>query len=129
MAPTKTGAKAGEENSLRNSSAKNLSLRGEGCPLSPPAASAPNYCGGDGGRLMDSTRSGEEMTPTKMGANDGKENSPSSSSAQNLSLRRGSRPLSPAASSTPYLWQRRRGPLGGLHAQRRRDGARKDGRQ
>ena len=42
---------------------KNLSLRGEGCPLSPAAALAPNYGGGDGGRLADSPRGGKEMAP------------------------------------------------------------------
>ena len=34
-APTNTGAKAGEENSLRNVTAKNLSLKGGGPPAEP----------------------------------------------------------------------------------------------
>ena len=74
MAPTKKGANAGEENSPRSSLAKNLSLRGEGHPLSQVASLAPNY-GGDGGRSSDSSHGGEEMAPTKTGAKDGEENS------------------------------------------------------
>ena len=46
---------------------KNLSLRGDGRPLSPSAASAPNY----GGCSADSPRSGKEMAPMKTGAKDG----------------------------------------------------------
>ena len=79
MVPTKTGARAGEENSPRSTAVKKLSLRGEGRPLSPAASLTPNYGGGDGGRSADSTRSGKEMTPTKTGTNDWEKNSPRSS--------------------------------------------------
>ena len=101
MAPTKTGAKDGEENSPHSGVLKNLSLRGEGHPLSPAASSAPKYCGSDGGRLAESTRSGEEMVPTKTGANNGEENSSRRSSAKNLPLRGEGCPLSLSASSAP----------------------------
>ena len=89
MAPTKRGAKDGEENSLRSRYATNLSLLGEGrpLPLSPAASSAPNYSGDDCGRSVDSTCSGEEIAPTKTGANHGEKNFRRSSLAKNISLR------------------------------------------
>ena len=72
MAPTKTGAKDGEDNSLRSDAVKKLSLRGRGLPAeSGGRISAENYGSGDGGRSADSMRSGEETTPTKMGAKAG----------------------------------------------------------
>ena len=84
MAPTKTGANDGEENSPRSSGVKKFSPRGEGRPLSPAAASAPNYDGGDGGRSADSPRSGKEMAPMKTGAKDGGENSQRSSARKRI---------------------------------------------
>ena len=63
--------------------------KGEGCPLSSSASSAPNYGGGDGGRLGDSTPRSENMAPMKTGAKDGAENSLSNIAAKNLSLRGG----------------------------------------
>ena len=50
VAPTKKGAQATAENSLRSSVAKNLFLRGEGRPLILAVSSAPNCGGGDGAR-------------------------------------------------------------------------------
>ena len=72
MAPTKTGAKAGEDNSPRIGAVKNLSQRGRG----PPADSggligAKNHGSGDDGRSADSIRSGEERAPMKTGDKDG----------------------------------------------------------
>ena len=58
----------------------NLSLRGEGRPLSQAAALAPNY----GGRSADSLRSGNEMAPMKTGAKDGGENSQRSSARKRI---------------------------------------------
>ena len=49
---------------------KNLSMRGEGRPLSPAGILAPNYDGGDGKRLANSPHGSEEMAPRKMGAKD-----------------------------------------------------------
>ena len=75
MTPTNTGAKDGDENSLRSSVVYNLSLRGGGRPLRPAASSAPSHGGDDDGRLADSPHGGEDIAPTKTGAKDGEENS------------------------------------------------------
>ena len=91
----KTGANDGEENSLRSSAVKTLSLRGEGRPLSPVASSGPNYGGGDEGRSSNYLRSREEMAPKKMCANDGEEKSPRSSGVKKLSPRGGGPPAEP----------------------------------
>ena len=68
MAPTKTGAKDGEENSPRSRVVKNLSLRGGGPPAEAAASSAPNYGSRDRSYSADSTPSGKEMAPTNTGA-------------------------------------------------------------
>ena len=104
-------------------------LKGEGCPLSPAASSAPNYGNGNGGRSSDSPLGGKEMAPTKTGAKDGGEKSPRSSSAKNLSLRRGGPSAEPGGLIGAKLWRRRWGLLGGIHAQRRQDGTHLDKRQ
>ena len=85
MAPTKTGANNREENSPRGGAVTNLSLRGEGRPLSPASSSAPNNGGGDEGRSAESTPGGKEVAPTKTGAKEGEENSPRSSAVRNTS--------------------------------------------
>ena len=72
MAPTKTSAKDGENNSLRSDAVKNLSLRGRGLPAESGGLNgAENYDSGDGGRSGDSIRRGEEMASTETGAKDG----------------------------------------------------------
>ena len=128
-APTNTGAKDRENNSPRSGAVANLSLRGEGRPLSTAASSAPNYGSGNGGRSADPTPSGEEMTPTKTGANNTEDNSPRSGSVKNLSLRVGVPIAEPGGLIGAILLRRRWGPLGRLHGQQRGDGAHEDERQ
>ena len=86
MAPRKTGGKDREENSPRSTAVqKNLSLRGEGRPLSLAAASAPNYGGEDGGRPANSLHVSEKMAPMKTGANDRDKKSPRSRAVRKTS--------------------------------------------
>ena len=60
MAPTKKkGANDGEDNSPRSDAKKNLSLKGEGRPLSPASSSAPKCGDANGGRPVESRCSGE----------------------------------------------------------------------
>ena len=71
MTPTKTGTKAGEENSLHSSVVKNPLPKGGRAAL---GALRPHwhksYGRGKGSRAADSMRSGEERAPTKTGAKD-----------------------------------------------------------
>ena len=87
MATTETGANNGEKNSPLGSTVKNLSLRGDGLPRSPVAASEPHYGGGNSGDSADSPRSGEDVAPMKTGNNDREENSLRSGAAKTPSLR------------------------------------------
>ena len=77
----------------------------------------------------DSPIGGEEMAPTKKGANEGKENSPRNSAVKNLSLRGRGPPAEPGGLIGTTSWLRRWGSLGVHHAQQRGDGARVYGRQ
>ena len=79
--------------------------------------------------LANSTPFGKEMAPTEKGANDRKGNSPRSGAVKNLSLRRGGPPSEPGVLVGAKFWRRRWRTLGGLHAQRRGDGAHGDGLQ
>ena len=65
MAPREMVANDEEKNYPRSSAVKNLSLRGDGRPQSPTAASASNYGPSNGGGSADYSRSGEDVMPMK----------------------------------------------------------------
>ena len=73
-------------------------------------------------------RSSEEMAPTKKCVKDGEENAPRNSVVKNLPLREGGPPAEVGSLIDDKIMAAAMGPLGGIHAQWRGDGAHKDGR-